>query len=60
MLKRLPQREMEHWAMIAWGIWHARNKFCFDDTQARPEIILYGATTLLHEYQTLVANQQTR
>ena len=60
MLEGLPRREMEHWATIAWGIWHVCNKYCFDDTQARLEFILHGATTLLHEYQTLVANQQTR
>ena len=25
MLERLPRREMEYWATIAWAIWNARN-----------------------------------
>lgn len=59
MMQRLPRPKMEHWAMIAWAIWNARNKCCFEDTQTRPEVILRGATSFLHEYQALIANQQT-
>ena len=31
MLERLSKDEMERWTMIAWAIWVACNKFCFED-----------------------------
>ena len=59
MLERPPKDDMERWTTIAWAIWRARNKFCFEDFQPRLEAILRKVTSFLHEYQTLVANQWT-
>ncbi|KAK9988994.1 hypothetical protein SO802_029233 [Lithocarpus litseifolius] len=47
-----------NWAIVSWAIWNARNKYCFEDTQAHPESSLRSALSLLHEYQSLMANQQ--
>ena len=55
MLERPPKDDMERWTTIAWAIWRARNKFCFEDFQPRPEAILCEATSL-HEYQILVTH----
>ena len=59
MMQRLTRDELTEWAMITWAIWNARNKFCFEDSQAHPTAILRNARSLMHEYQTLVANQRT-
>ena len=58
MLERLPKEEMERWSVIAWAIWNARNRFCFENLQTQPEIILRGAISFLHEYQELVTQQR--
>jgi len=59
MVERLPKEEMERRSAIAWAIWNARNKLCFENFQTLPEIILRGAISFLHEYQELVAQQRT-
>ena len=59
MLERPPKDDMERWTTIAWAIWRARNKFCFEDFRPRLEAILRKVTSFLHEYQMLVANQWT-
>nr|POF25616.1 putative ribonuclease h protein [Quercus suber] len=59
MVQRLNQTELEQWVVIAWGIWNARNKFCFKNTHAHPGTTLRGTMSFLHEYQNLVANQHT-
>lgn len=59
MVQRLNRTELEQWAMIAWGIWNARNKLCFENTHAHPKATLRGAMSFLHEYQNLIANQRT-
>ena len=46
-------KEMEQWAMVAWAISNARNRFCFEDKQSQPMDILHGATTFMHDYQWL-------
>ena len=53
----LTRTELEQWAIVSWAIWNARNKYCYVDTQAHPESILRSALSLLHEYQSLMANQ---
>ena len=44
-------KEMENWATVAWAIWNARNRFCFEEKQSQPKDILQGASTLLRDYQ---------
>ena len=58
MIRRLTQDELEQWGMIMWAIWNARNKYCFEDIQTHPESILCSVKSLLHEYQTLMADQR--
>ena len=45
--------ELEAWAMAAWAIWNARNRYCFEDKQTQPADILPGAMNLLQDYQRL-------
>lgn len=55
MLDRLPKKEMEVWAMTAWSLWTARNKFHFEQVQTPPTLIFRRASSLLDEYQRLMA-----
>ncbi|XP_075655192.1 uncharacterized protein LOC142625413 [Castanea sativa] len=50
LMEKLTREEQELWAMVAWSIWNARNRFYFEDTQSQPSDILKGATTLLQDY----------
>ncbi|XP_075640362.1 uncharacterized protein LOC142612126 [Castanea sativa] len=50
LMEKLMREEQELWAMVAWSIWNARNRFYFEDTQNQPSDILRGATTLLQDY----------
>ena len=58
-MDKLIRKEMEHWAITSWAIWNTKNKYYFEHTQAQPEAILRGASSLLDEHQMLVANQRT-
>ena len=49
--EKLTGKEMETWATVAWAIWNARNRFCFEEKQSQPQDILQGASTLLQDYQ---------
>ncbi|KAK9988760.1 hypothetical protein SO802_028999 [Lithocarpus litseifolius] len=40
MEDRLTGKEMEVWAVVAWSIWNARNRFCFEEKQSQPGDIL--------------------
>ena len=57
MVVKLTQQELEHQATVAWAIWNARNKFCFEKVKWHPEYILREATGFLQEYQCLNATQ---
>ena len=50
MVERLDVKELENWAMSAWSLWNARNRFHFEQVQTHPTVILRGATSLLEEY----------
>ena len=50
--------DLDSWAITAWSIWNARNKFYFEHTQLHPRVIMERAATLLSEYQMLTAAQQ--
>ena len=53
MEDKLTGKEMEVWAMVAWSIWNARNRFCFEKTQSQPGDILHSAMSPLQDYQRL-------
>ena len=52
MVDRLPQFDVECWAVMSWAIWNARNKFYFEKFQAHLRSILNGAFGFLDEYQS--------
>ena len=52
MEDRLPQFDVECWAVMSWAIWNARNKFYYEKFQAHPRSILNGALGFLDEYQS--------
>lgn len=54
---RLDRRDIEVWAVTAWALWNARNKFYFKKVQLQPKLIADGALTLLTEYQRLMEAQ---
>lgn len=58
LMSKLDIKELEVWAILAWAIWNARNKFYFERVQPKPEVILENAMGLLAEYQRLTAAQQ--
>ena len=51
----LEEADLDRWAVTAWSIWNARNKFYFDHVQLQPRIIMERATSVLVEYQTCMA-----
>ena len=53
MEDKLTGNEMEVWAMVAWSIWSARNRFYFEKKQSQPGDILHSAMSLLQDYQRL-------
>lgn len=57
LIDKLLQQELERWAVIAWAIWNARNKFYFEHIQTHPKSIFGEAIGFLQEYQRLVAAQ---
>ena len=40
---KLTQQELERWAVTAWVIWNAQNKYYFEHVQTYPKSILNGA-----------------
>uniref|UniRef100_A0A7N2L9M5 Reverse transcriptase zinc-binding domain-containing protein n=1 Tax=Quercus lobata TaxID=97700 RepID=A0A7N2L9M5_QUELO len=57
MQRKLSQQELEKWAVTAWAIWNARNKFYFQHFQTHPNVISEMASGLLEEYQRLMDTQ---
>ena len=57
MQRKLSQQELEKWAVTAWVIWTARNKFYFQHYQTHPKVIADMACGLLEEYQRLMDTQ---
>ncbi|XP_075670149.1 uncharacterized protein LOC142639906 [Castanea sativa] len=53
MVAKLTGPELELWAMVAWSIWNARNRYHSEAKQSQPSDILHGATSLLQDYQRL-------
>ena len=53
MRKILDPLELEKWAVMAWAIWNARNKYYFEHVH-HPWLIMEGASGLLKEYQRLM------
>ena len=58
MVSKLEEHDVEKWAVIAWAIWNARNKYYFERIQLHPRDILRGATGFLQEYQRFMQAQQ--
>ena len=54
---RLDHSDIEVWAITAWALWNARNKFYFEKVQLQPKVIADGALALLTEYQRLMETQ---
>ena len=57
MARTLDSCELERWAILAWSIWNARNKFYFEQNQVHPNLILSGAYRLLDEFQRLMQSR---
>ena len=57
MRNKLSQQELEKWAVTAWAIWAARNKFYFQHYQTHPKVIADMAYGLLEEYQRFMDTQ---
>ena len=55
--ERLDHRDIEVWAIMAWALWNARNKFYFENVQLQPKFIADGALALLTEYQRQLETQ---
>ena len=48
--ERLSRKEFKLWAMVAWSIRNARNRFYFEESQTPPHAILKSAEMFLDEY----------
>ena len=57
MARILDSCELERWAILAWSIWHGRNKFYFVHKQVHPSLIPNRAYGLLDEYQRLMQSR---
>uniref|UniRef100_A0A2N9HFR8 Reverse transcriptase domain-containing protein n=1 Tax=Fagus sylvatica TaxID=28930 RepID=A0A2N9HFR8_FAGSY len=50
ILKEFPKEEVEDWAIIAWSIWNARNRFVHEDCQVPPQTIRANALAIRYEF----------
>ena len=57
--ERLSRKEFELWAMVAWSIWNARNRFYFEASQTLPHAILKSAEMFLDKYQRFTHSMPT-
>ena len=53
--QKLCSPKLEKWAITAWMIWNARNRFYFEQTQLHLRCIFDSTMGLLEEYQRLSA-----
>ena len=58
MSTALEADDLERWAIMAWSIWNARNKYYFDHVQLQPRVIMERANSMLTKYKTCMAAQQ--
>ena len=58
MVNKLEVLDVEKWAVAAWAIWNARNKYYFEGIQLNPRDILRGPNGVLQEYQRFMQAQQ--
>ena len=59
LMDKLTRQELERWAVMAWVIWNAWNKYYFEHSQTYPKSILNGELGSLQEYQHLIAAQSS-
>ena len=57
--ERLSRKEFELWAMVAWSIWNAQNRFYFEESQTPLHAILKSAEMFLDEYQRFTRSMPT-
>jgi hypothetical protein len=50
IFKALPKEEVEDWAVTAWSIWNARNRFVHEDCQIPPQTIRANALAIRSEF----------
>uniref|UniRef100_A0A2N9IH27 Reverse transcriptase domain-containing protein n=1 Tax=Fagus sylvatica TaxID=28930 RepID=A0A2N9IH27_FAGSY len=50
IFKALPKEEVEDWAVTAWSIWNARNRFVHEDCQVPPQTIRANALAIRSEF----------
>uniref|UniRef100_A0A2N9GPG8 Reverse transcriptase domain-containing protein n=1 Tax=Fagus sylvatica TaxID=28930 RepID=A0A2N9GPG8_FAGSY len=50
IFKALPKEEVEDWAITAWSIWNARNRFVHEDCQVPPQTIRANALAIRSEF----------
>ena len=51
--------DLDQWAVTAWCIWNARNKYYFEHFQQKPRFNIERATALLTEYHTFIIHGST-
>ena len=57
MQTTLEADNLDRWAITAWSILNARNKYYFDHVQLQPRVIMERANSMLTEYKTCMAAQ---
>ena len=57
MLTILSPTEMDRWAIIAWTIWNARNRFYFKHIQLHPQTIMDEARAGWDEYKKIMTTE---
>jgi hypothetical protein len=50
IFKAFPKEEVEDWAVTAWSIWNARNRFVHEDYQVPPQTIRANALAIRSEF----------
>uniref|UniRef100_A0A2N9H1R1 Uncharacterized protein n=1 Tax=Fagus sylvatica TaxID=28930 RepID=A0A2N9H1R1_FAGSY len=46
--------EFTRWAIMAWSLWNARNRFIYEGMQASPEHIVKRGASILRKFQSLL------
>jgi hypothetical protein len=50
IFKELPKEEVEDWAVTAWSIWDARNRFVHEDCQVPSQTIRANALAIRSDF----------
>ena len=56
----LKKEVVENWAVVAWSLWNARNRWIHEGVQSSLESIVDRGVSLLHDYKRVQEKSESR